>query len=700
MPLASAPAPTTHKEPATFTAHGIERTDEYHWLRAENWQEVMRKPETLPAPIKAQLDAENAYTDAVMAPLSELRDTLFEEMKGRIKKDDSSVPTPDGPWAYFSRFVAGGEYRQICRQPRDGGEVTILLDGNALAKELDYFQFGSASHSPDHRQIAYSVDDNGSEYYSVRIKDLASGELLADQVENTTGGVTWARDGKSFFYTKVDDNHRPYAVAQHVLGTDTGSDREVYRESDPAFFVSVGETSSRAFLVIEANDHQTSETRIIPMDALDSDPVLIAPRSGTHEYDLEHVGEYFYILTNTDGAEDKKIVRAPVDAPHMDNWQDVLAHEPGRYIVSFGAVAGALIRLERNDALPRIVIRDLTTDGEHAIAFDEEAYSLGLQGGYEFDTTSLRFSYSSMTTPGQVFDYDIVSRERTLRKTQEIPSGHDPAHYVTLRIIAPGHDGAQIPVTILHHKDTAIDGSAPALLYGYGSYGITMPAGFSTTRLSLVDRGFVYAIAHIRGGKERGQKWYETGKRAQKTNTFKDFISAGEALIDNGYTARGRIVAEGGSAGGLLMGAVVNMAPDLFAGVVAFVPFVDVLNTILDDTLPLTPPEWTEWGNPITSKEAYDTIASYSPYDQISAQAYPPILAIAGLTDPRVTYWEPAKWVARLRAHMTNNAPILMKMNMAAGHGGASGRFEGLRDAALATAFALAVTDKAASAQA
>ncbi|BBE72093.1 S9 family peptidase [Oharaeibacter diazotrophicus] len=692
----SAEAPRADKRPVTSEHHGVTLVDDYAWLRADNWQEVIRDPAVLPADIRAHLEAENAWCDAAMADTVDLQARLVAEMRGRIKEDDSSVPAPHGPYAYGSRYLEGAQYPRFVRSLRDGGPEEVLLDGDALATGKAYFHLGGVSHSPDHRLLAWSLDDKGSEFHVVRVKDLDSGADLADEVPNTAGGVAWAADGKSFLYTWLNDNHRSEKVFRHVIGTPAEADVLVYREPDPGFFTGVGKTQSGRFLVIESHDHETSEIRVVPAADPAAEPRLVAARESEVEYSIEDDGaDRFYILTNADGAEDFKIVAAPVEAPGRENWVDVVAHEPGRLILTMIVYRGRMVRLERKDGLPRIVIRELSSGAEHAIAFPEEAYSLGLVGGYEFDTTVTRFSYSSPTTPAQVYDYDMATRERFLRKTQEVPSGHEPSDYVTRRIFAPAADGAKVPVTILHHRDTAVDGSAPLLLYGYGAYGIAMPAGFSTKVLSLVDRGFVYAIAHVRGGTDKGHRWYKDGKREKKTNTFTDFVAAAEHLVAERYTARGRIVAQGGSAGGMLMGAVANMAPDLFAGILAVVPFVDVLNTMLDDTLPLTPPEWPEWGNPIESAEDFARIRSYSPYDNVAAEAYPPILAMAGLTDPRVTYWEPAKWVAKLRELSTGDALLLLRTNMDAGHGGASGRFDGLKEDALEYAFALKVTGKA-----
>ncbi len=687
--------PIAPVRPRVDSHHGIERSDDYAWIRADNWREVMRDPAVLAPDIRAYLEAENAHTAKVMEPTKALQDTLFAEMKGRIKEVDSSVPSPFGEWAYFNNFVAGGQYPKYCREPRTGGEAQTLLDGDELAKGCAYFRFGGIYISPNHSRIAYGVDTNGSEYYRVRFRDVASGADLPDEIADAGGDACWSACGQYLFYSRLDENHRPLKIFRHKLGSPAEDDVLVYEEADHGFSANVGMTQSREYILIHCGDHETSEAYVIPANAPLEAPRRIAPRIPAQEYSVDHRGQDFIILTNADGAEDFKIVSAPVAAPGRENWRDIEPHRPGRLILDVAAFVGHMARLERENGLPRIVIRRMSDGAEHEIAFAEEAYSLGMQSGYEFDTTALRFTYSSMTTPGQTFDYDMESRERILRKTQEIPSGHNPADYVTRRVFAPAHDGETVPISLLYRKSTALDGSAPLLLYGYGSYGIAIPAGFSTTALSLVDRGFVYAIAHIRGGKEKGYRWYLDGKRDKKQNTFKDFIAAGEYLARERFTSRGAIVAQGGSAGGMLMGAVANMAPDLFNGIIAEVPFVDVLTTMLDDTLPLTPPEWPEWGNPIASKTDYEAIAAYSPYDNVRAQNYPHILAVAGLTDPRVTYWEPAKWVAKLRAVKTGDRLLMLKTIMEAGHSGASGRFDRLKDVALVQAFALMISNRA-----
>jgi oligopeptidase B len=686
--------PIAKRRPSFAAYHGVELVDEYAWLRAANWQEVMRDPTVLDPEIRAYLEAENAYTDAALADTADLQTALFAEMKARIKEDDSSVPAPDGPFEYFTSYVANGQYPRLLRRPRGGGKEEVLLDGDREAVGKAYWQLGAVAHSPDHRLLAYAVDEKGSELFTIRIRDLATGQELADAIPDTRSSIVWSRNAKMLFYVRLDANQRPLFVYRHRIGTPTEEDVLVYHEADSGFYVGVDQTQSGDFLTIDAHDHQTSEIYLIDADAPEAAPRLVARREHGHEYAVEHHGDQLIITTNSAGAEDFRICTAPLAAPEMANWRELVPHRPGRLILEAIAFKGHLARFEREDGLPRIVIRRFADASEHAIAFAEEAYALGMSGGYEFDTTTLRFTYSSMTTPVQVFDYDMEQRARVLRKTQEVPSGHDPADYVTRRLDAPARDGERVPVSLLYRRDTPLDGSAPVFLYGYGAYGISIPASFSTNRLSLVDRGFIFAIAHVRGGKDKGYRWYTEGKGSAKRNTFTDFIAAGEYLIAQGFTSRRRIIANGGSAGGMVMGVVANMAPHLFLGIIADVPFVDVLNTMLDGSLPLTPPEWPEWGNPIASKADFETIRSYSPYDNVRAEAYPHIFAYAGLTDPRVTYWEPAKWIARLRRHSTSDSLLLLKTNMAAGHGGASGRFEALKELAVDYAFALRIAGK------
>lgn len=681
--------PVAEIRPHETKAHGVTMNDHYHWLRAENWQEALREPEKLPSDIKDYLEAENAYYERAMADTWQLQEQLVAEMRGRIKEDDTSLPDKNGPFAYRWKYRTGDEHPVYLRTPREGGKEEVLLDVNREAEGEAYFELGTASISPDHKTLAWSRDNSGSEYYQLVFRkageECDTGETIAD-----VGSVAWA-DDKTIFYTRVDQNHRPSKVFRHRLGTDPDEDNLVYEEPDTRFFCGVGRSRSGKFIFISTGMNDQDEVHFIPTGNPEARPVIIEPRTEGLEYSVEHQGDRFLILTNAEGAVDFKIVETPVTAVARSNWSDVIAHKPGRMVLSVDAYKDWLIWMERENALPRICFQG--QDGKsQAISFDEEAYSLGISPGLEYDTNTFRFVYSSPTTPARTYDYDLKSGERVLLKEQEVPSGHDPDDYVTRRITAISHDGAEVPVTLLHHRNTALDGTAPCLLYGYGSYGHSMPASFSTGRLSLVDRGFVYAIAHVRGGQEKGRAWYEAAKFAKKQNTFHDFVAAAKALVSQGYTAEKKIVIQGGSAGGLLVGAVVNMVPELLGGAIADVPFVDVLNTILDDSLPLTPGEWSQWGNPIESREAFNDIRAYSPYDNVGDKPYPPMLVTAGVSDPRVTYWEPAKWVAKMRAIRSDDNILMLRTNMSSGHFGKSGRFAALEDAARAQAFALKVT--------
>ncbi|MEM9315566.1 MAG: S9 family peptidase, partial [Pseudomonadota bacterium] len=629
----TATAPVAEKRPLTIEQHGIERVEDYAWMRDEGWQEVLREPGKLDEDIRAHLDAENGYYEAATDDLAALREQLFEEMRGRIKEDDSSVPDPDGPWAYAVRFREGGEYPIYVRTPRAGGEETVLYDGDLEGDGEDFFDIGSVDHSPDHTLIAYGVDRLGSEYYDIRIRNIESGEEYDETIASTGGDATWAADSKSLYYVERDENQRPKRVMHHVLGTDPADDTLVYEEVDDSYFLFAGKSQSGEYILIGSVKGTSSEYRFLASDAAPgTEPTVIAPRLADELYSVQHHGDHFYLHTNRDDAVDFKIMRTPVDAPGRDNWVDWLGYQPGTYVVGMLTLADHMIRVERENALPRIVISDYALENSFEIDFPEAAYNVGLDSGYEFDTATVRFTYESPTTPEQTFDYDVATRERTLRKTQEVPSGHDPARYVAERLFVEAQDGARIPVTVLRLKATPIDGSAPLLLYGYGSYGATVQARFSTSVLSLVDRGVVYAIAHVRGGAAMGRAWYLDGKLDKKKNTFTDFATVAEALQTQGYGRKHETVIYGGSAGGLLVGATLNLRPELFGGVIGAVPFVDVLTTISDAELPLTPPEWVEWGDPIKDPEAYAYIASYSPYDNIRSDIkYPPVLATGGL---------------------------------------------------------------------
>ena len=691
------PAPIAKKQPKTITQLGRKRTDDYAWLKDENWQEVMDDPKALDGEIQAHLDTENAYCATLMEDTLELQETLFTQMKSRIKDDDSTVPAPDGPYEYAQKYRSGDQHGLYYRVPKGTDKQEVLLDADALAATTKqqghkYFSVGGISHSDDHKYLAYCLDLTGSERYLIYILDIKTQAPIGAPIDNTSGDFEWAQDSQTLFWVERDKNNRPCKVYRKNMFDKNASAALVYEETDPGFFISVSRSDTGNYVEITCNDHTSSETWLIPANTPQKKPICAQPRQKLQEYTLHDHGDDFYVLTNADDAIDFKIMKTSQNHPSQEHWQDFIPYIPGTLILGIETYNGYLVRLERVNALPQIVIRDLGTDDEHIISFDEDAYALGLLGGYEFDTKWLRFSYSSPTTPNQVFDYNMQTRERILRKQTEIPSGHNPGDYKTERIEIEARDGQHIPVTLIMKSGFKQDGKAPCLLYGYGSYGITIPASFRSNILSLVDRGFVYAIAHIRGGMAKGYAWYTSGKLDTKQATFDDFIDVGKGLCALGYTKKSNIIAHGGSAGGLLVGAALNQSPDLFGGVIAAVPFVDVLNTMSDDTLPLTPPEWPEWGNPLISETDYDQIAAYSPYDNVTKQNYPPVLITAGLTDPRVTYWEPAKWAAKLRDHQQAGEPILLRTNMDAGHQGEAGRYASLKEVAFEYAFAIKVS--------
>ncbi|MDE0192685.1 MAG: S9 family peptidase [Gammaproteobacteria bacterium] len=674
--------PVAEQRPHSYTVHGITVEDPYHWLKDQSY------PKVDDADVLAYLEAENAYFKAVMAPHKELTDTIFAEIKARQKPDDANVPVKDGHYFYQWRFEAEGQYRIWSRWPAadpgaDQGptaQAEVILDEPALAEGTEYFRLGALSVSNDGRLMAYSTDATGAERFTLRIKDLDTGELFGEVIENTSGSPVWSADDGSFFYAIVDENWRPYQVRRHLLGTPVEDDAIVYEEHDPGFFVGVSSTSSKRYVVVSSGDHVTSEAHLVPADAPASDPRLVAARREEHDYTVDHQGDRFVIRTN-DTHKNNRLVTTPDDDPSEAAWETLLAGADERYITGFQAFADFVAVEERIDGLDQIRLLDRSGKSTH-IEFPETAYRVGIGANEEFESRTLRLGYESMVTPDTVFDYDLDVAELRTRKVQEIPSGYDASAYATERTMAPARDGARVPVSIVYRKDTPKDGRAPLYLYGYGAYGSGMSPNFSTTRLSLLDRGFIYAIAHVRGGDELGYHWYEAGKLDRRTNTFNDFVDVARHLIAQGFTGEGRIAIAGGSAGGELMGAVINQAPELWGAAAAHVPFVDVLNTMLDTSLPLTPIEWPEWGNPIEDKTAFEYIRSYSPYDQLKAGGYPPILVTGGLNDPRVTYWEPAKYVAKLRTLKEDDNPLLLKTNMGAGHGGKSGRFDSLYEVA------------------
>jgi oligopeptidase B len=691
----SAP-PTVARGDTLREVNGVRTRDPYAWLRTQDWQGALRDPQRLEPEIRRHLEAENAHTEQVLAPISDLRARLKAELRARMPEREASVPQPDGRYAYYIRYEPGEQHPLWCRCRADDvvrrDSEELLLDGNAAAKGHAFFKVAAAEHSPDHRWFAYAVDLTGSEYHHLMALDTHSGALHDLGAETLQGDLAWANDSRTLLFSALDDNHRPSRV--YRTRVDDPRSELIYEEADPAFYLGVDKTESRRLLVIAGSDHSdTAELRVLDADRPEAAPRLLHGRTPGVDMQIATHGERLIALTNADDAQDYKIVEAPLapDGATAPAWRDLVAHRPGVLIKSMRVFRDYLVRLELADALPRLVVRDLADGREHTVAFaeDDAAYTLVLLGGYEFDTTTLRLAYSSPRTPRRTYDYDMAERRMTLRKQQEVPSGHDPADYRVERRSVTGHDGARIPVTLLYRADGPPAPERPVLLYGYGAYGMAIPAGFVADRFGLVDRGLVYAIAHVRGGTERGYGWYLGGKLEQKTNTFKDFIAVAESLIERGEARAGNIVANGRSAGGMLMGAIANWRPELWRAVVAEVPFVDVFNTMCDDSLPLTPPEWSEWGNPLADPQAARRMAAYSPYDNVADRAYPHILATAGIADPRVTYWEPAKWVAALRAHQQGTGRILLHTNMTAGHAGAAGRFARLDEVALVQGFVL-----------
>ena len=682
--------PVAGERPHSFTYHGITIEDPWNWLRDPDY------PTVDDADVLAYLVAENDYFEAKMASHQELIDTIFEEIKARQQPDLSSVPWQSGDWYYQWSYEEGSQYRVWQRWPADDPDARKaptanaqrILDEPELAKDLEYFRLGSLSVSHDGPLAAYSIDTVGSERYRMVVKNLDTGEILPDEIEGTSGRAVWAADDASFFYTLLDDNWRPWQVRRHALGQPVEQDSVVYEESDPGFFVGTSLTGSKEYIVIGAGDHVTSEVRLIPASDPDATPVLVSPRRIGHEYSLDHQGDRFVIRTN-DTHKNSRLVTAPGDDPTEKSWSPLVDASDSYYIRGFEVFQDFIAVEERIEGLDNVRLIDRAGKSSY-VPFPESAYTAYISTNREFETDALRLGYTSMVTPSTVFDYHLDTDELEVRQVQQVPSGYDASEYVTDRALATARDGVQIPVSIVRRKDTPVDGAAPMYLYGYGAYGYAISPSFSTTRLSLLDRGFIFAIAHIRGGDDLGYHWYEAGKLDRRTNTFNDFVDVARYLTEHGYGAEGRIAISGASAGGQLMGAVVNQAPGLWGAVAAHVPFVDVLNTMLDDTLPLTPIEWPEWGNPIEDKTVFEYIRSYSPYDQLTPRDYPPILVTAGLNDPRVTYWEPAKYVAKLRAWKTDENLVLLKTNMGAGHGGRSGRYDRLYEVAEEYAFILA----------
>lgn len=673
--------PDARKISTRLEKHGDIRIDEYYWLNQRDNQEVID-----------YLEAENAYREAIMKGTESLQESLYEEMVGRIKQDDSSVPYELDGFFYYTRFEEGQQYPLYCR--REGSmeaEEEIMLNVNELAEGHSYYQVSGISVRPDSKMIAFGVDTLSRRIYTIHFKDLETGEIIEESIPNTSGGSTWAEDNRTLFYASKDrQTLRQDRIHKHKLGTDSGLDTEVYYEADETFTTYVYKSRSKEFIVIGSGSTLSNEYRTIPANSPDGEFKVFHPRVRGLEYGIAHYKDHWYVRTNHDNATNFKLMRTPVSATGVENWEEVIPHREDVLLENIEIFNDYLVTDERTQGLNKLrVIPWNNPSSEYFIPFDEETYTAYIGNNPQFDSKVLRYGYSSLTTPSSVLEFNLETRENTLLKEQEIVGGYDKSLYQSERIWAVADDGVRVPISLVYRKDLKQDTGNPVLLYGYGSYGYTIDPSFSSSRLSLLDRGFIFAIAHVRGGQYLGRNWYEDGKLLKKRNTFTDFNTCGQFLVDEGYATEKSLYAMGGSAGGLLMGACVNMRPDLYNGVIAAVPFVDVVTTMLDETIPLTTGEYDEWGNP-NDKEYYDYMLSYSPYDQVVAQDYPAMLITTGLHDSQVQYWEPAKWIAKLRDVRTNrDRPLLMHCNMETGHSGASGRFEAFKEIAMEYAFLL-----------
>lgn len=684
-PLSNMPSPAhpplAEQRPHSSTHHGVTLEDPWYWLREPRYPKIKDKD------VLAYLKAENRYFQAQMAPHQALVEEIFQEMKGRVAEDDSTVPQKDGDWIYWSTFSEGTQYRRHYRKPVTGGDDLLILDENLLAQDKEYFQLGDLTISPDGKLMAYAYDDDGSERFEVHFRDLATGKDLPDIIPGTLSSLVWSADSQGLVYGLANDNWRTDNLHFHRLGDDPKKAKRLYQEPDIGFSVDVDLSAQEDWIIIETGDQVTSEIRLVPAANPTAEPILVSARKEGREYSVDVRDGTLFIRTN-DEHVNFRLATAMLESP--DQWTTLIPGSDSYYLTDFMLFQDFFVTEGRIAGLDQIELRPYATPtAAESITFPEPSYTTGLGSNPEYAVSKLRIEYESMVTPGTVYDYHIAEKRLETLKVQQIPSGYDASLYQTERLIITARDGAQVPVSVLSRKGFKKDGTQPLHLYAYGAYGYATPPDFDADRLSLVDRGFAYALAHIRGGDDLGYQWYLDGKLMKRTNTFNDFVDVAKGLIERGYTAPGKISASGRSAGGELMGAVVNQAPELFGAVAAHVPFVDVLNTMLDESLPLTPGEWPEWGNPITDKAAFDFIRSYSPYDNIQAKAYPPMLFTAGLNDPRVTYWEPAKMVAKLRALKTDANVLLLKTNMGAGHGGKSGRYERLHEEAEEAAFIL-----------
>ncbi len=681
--------PKINKILKTVKIHNEELIDNYSWIKQKDWKEVILDPNKLNTQVKKYLDEENLFKEDQLKDIKDIEKKIFQELKSKIKNEDNSVPKKDGNYFYAYKYTKNSEYPIYYRKNITNNFEEIILDCEKKSKTHTYFNVTSISHSHNHKHVAYNIDTNGSEYFSIFIEDIEKKEILSPEIKNTTGNIIWSLDNNYIFYVGLDQNHRPTKVFKHKVGSDSEKDLLIYEENDPSFFCSINLSKAKKYLFIRTADHETSEYLFMNLKLNEQNPILFKKRIKKIEYDLEHNEKFFLISTNIDNAKNFKIMISHEES--YQKWEEFITYERVNLILDFILLKDWLIRLERTEGSENIIILNLNNKNQHKISFNEEAYNLSLDHGYEYETDTFRYSYSSPTTPKSIFDYDCKSKKQELKKTQEVPSGHNKDDYVCKKIFATAHDNEKIPITILYKKGIKLESNNHLLLYGYGSYGISIPSNFSTNRLSLVDRGIIYAIAHIRGGKEKGYEWYENGKLLNKKNTFLDFVSCAEKLCEDKYTSPKKIIAQGGSAGGLLMGYIANERPDLFLGIIAQVPFVDICNTMLDEDLPLTVTEIPEWGDIKNDKKSFLYVKSYSPYDNVKKQNYPHMLVTGGISDPRVTYWEMTKWVAKLRENKTDNNLLLLHMNMTAGHSGASGRFDYLKEIAMEYGFVLKI---------
>lgn len=689
-------APSAEKQAKSLTIHNSTRIDNYFWMRLTDEQKTAKNKDVQTQKVEAYLNSENEYFDKVTASTNNFQKELFEEMKSRIKEDDTSVPYFRNNYFYITRFEKGSQY-PIYSRKKESLEVDeeILFDVNEEAQEHEYFQLGALNVSPDNKLVAFATDTVSRRQYTIQIKNLETGELLTDKIENTTGGSVWSNDNKTLFYTKKDPlTLRSSSIYRHILGTDASEDVIVFEEKDETYSTYVYKTKSHKFIVIGSSSTLSSEFRIISADKPYGDWKVIHPREDNLEYSLAHYGDYFYIQTNKDDAINFKLMKTPVNKTTKEHWVDVIPHRNETLLEDVSIFKNYLVIEERSNGLGKIRIKTWDGKEDYYLPFNEETYSAGVYANPEFDTDVIRYSYNSMTTPNSVIDFNMKNQTKEIKKEQEVLGGKfDKNNYKSDRIWATARDGKKVAISLVYHKDTELNKNTPLLQYAYGSYGYTISDGFSSTRLSLLDRGFVYAVAHIRGGQYLGREWYNDGKMMNKKNSFFDFIDCSKYLIDNNYTSAKHLYAMGGSAGGLLVGAVSNLNPELYNGIIAAVPFVDVISTMLDESIPLTTGEFDEWGNP-KEKEAYDYMLSYSPYDQVTSKEYPNMLVTTGYFDSQVQYWEPAKWVAKLRELKTDKNTLLLHTNMDVGHGGASGRFDALKETAIDYTFLLALENK------